>query len=115
MTADAKSRPSFGGRWTYGILIVTFLFVLMPFLFWNVAWFGRPMTDAQISKALADRAHPREIQHALTQIEMRIESHDPSVKQWYPQIIALAAEPVNEIRVTDAWVMGQDNSSDEFH
>jgi biotin carboxyl carrier protein len=115
MTTESKPRASFGGRWTYGILIVAFLFVLMPFLFWNATWFGRPMNDAQIAKALADRTHPREIQHALAQLETRIETRDPGVKQWYPQIVTLAADPVDEIRVTDAWVMGQDNTSDEFH
>ena len=115
MTTESKPRASFGGRWTYGILIVAFLFVLMPFLFWNATWFGRPMNDAQIAKALADRKHAREIQHALAQLETRIEARDPRVKQWYPQIIALAADPVDEIRVTDAWVMGQDNTSEEFH
>jgi biotin carboxyl carrier protein len=115
MTIESKPRASFGGRWTYGILIVAFLFVLMPFLFWNATWFGRPMNDAQIAKALADRTHPREIQHALAQLETRIETRDPGVKQWYPQIVTLAADPVDEIRVTDAWVMGQDNTSEEFH
>ena len=115
MTTESKPRASFGGRWTYGILIVAFLFVLMPFLFWNATWFGRPMNDAQIGKALADRTHPREIQHALAQLETRIEARDPRVKQWYPQIVALATDPVDEIRVTDAWVMGQDNTSEEFH
>src|ERR1700719_5299188 len=114
MTTDTKPRASFGGRWTYGILIVAFLFVLMPFLFWNATWFGRPMNDAQIAKALADRTHPREIQHALAQLEARIEARDPRVKQWYQQIVALASDPVDEIRVTDAWVMGQDNTSEEF-
>jgi biotin carboxyl carrier protein len=115
MTTDPKPRASFGGRWTFAILIVAFLFVLMPFLFWNATWFGRPMTDAQIAKALADRTHPREIQHVLAQLETRIEARDSSVKQWYPQIVALAKDPVDEIRVTDAWVMGQDNTSEEFH
>jgi hypothetical protein len=115
MTPETKARASFGGRWTYGILIVALLFVLMPFLFWNATWFGRPMTDAQIAKALADRAHPREIQHALAQLETRIEARDPRVKQWYPQIVSLATDPVDEIRVTDAWVMGQDNACEEFH
>jgi biotin carboxyl carrier protein len=115
MTTESKPRASFGGRWTYGILIVAFLFVLMPFLFWNATWFGRPMSDAQIAKALADRIHPREIQHALAQLEARIEARDPRVKEWYLQIVALATDPVDEIRVTDAWVMGQDNTSDEFH
>jgi biotin carboxyl carrier protein len=115
MTIESKPRASFGGRWTYGILIVAFLFVLMPFLFWNATWFGRPMNDAQIAKALADRTHPREIQHALAQLETRIEARDPRVKEWSPQIVALASDPVDEIRVTDAWVMGQDNTSQEFH
>jgi biotin carboxyl carrier protein len=109
-----KRRP-LAARWTFAILIVALLFVLMPFLFWNATWFGRPLTDAQIGKALADRSHPREIQHALTQIESRIEAGDPSVHRWYPQLVALASDPIKEIRVTDAWVMGQDNKSEEFH
>jgi hypothetical protein len=115
MTSEAKAQASFGGRWTYVVVGLALLFVLMPFLFWNATWFGRPLTDAQVGKALADRAHPREIQHALTQIETRIEVRDPSVHKWYPQLVALATNPVDEIRLTDAWVMGQDNSSPEFH
>lgn len=109
-----KPKP-FGGRWTYGIVIVAFLFVLMPFLFWHATWFGRPMNDTQIARAMADRKHPREIQHALTQIEMRMEARDPSVRRWYPELVKMAADPVDEIRVTDAWVMGQDTKSEEFH
>jgi len=115
MVETAKPQASFGGRWALGIVALAFLFVLMPFLFWNATWFGRPLNDAQISKALTDHAHPRDIQHALTQLELRIEAGDPAVRKWYPQIIELAADPVNEIRITDAWVMGQDNSSEEFH
>jgi len=88
---------------------------VMPFLFWNATWFGRPITDAQIAKALADRSHPREIQHVLSQFETRIERGDPSVRKWYPQIVALSKDPIDEIRVTDAWVMGQDNTAPEFH
>jgi hypothetical protein len=87
----------------------------MPFLFWNATWFGRPITDQQISKALADRSPPREIQHVLSQIETQIERNDPAVRKWYPQIVALSKDPVEEIRVTDAWVMGQDNTAPEFH
>ena len=115
MATYPKPQKSFGGRWTYGIVIMAFLFVLMPFLFWNATWFGRPLTDAQIAKALADRSHPRQTQHALTQIETRIEARDASVLRWYPAVVTLAADPVDEIRVTDAWVMGQDNTSPDFH
>jgi biotin carboxyl carrier protein len=115
MPETPKPQSSFGGRWALGILAIALLFVLMPFLFWNATWFGRPMNDEQISKALADHSHPRDIQHALAQLETRIETRDPSARKWYPQIIQLASDPVDEIRVTDAWVMGQDNSSEDFH
>ena len=116
-SADATAKPqkSFGGRWALAIVVLTLAFVIMPFLFWNATWFGRPITDAQISKALADRSHPREIQHVLSQFETRIERNDPTVRNWYPQIVALAKDPIDEIRVTDAWVMGQDNTAPEFH
>ena len=114
-TADsAKPQKSFGGRWALGIVVLTLAFVVMPFLFWNATWFGRPITDAQISKALADRSHPREIQHVLSQFETRIERADPSVRQWYPQLVSLSHDPLSEIRLTDAWVMGQDPSNRDF-
>src|SRR5580658_10616467 len=116
-TADATTKPqkSFGGRWALAIVVLTLAFVIMPFLFWNATWFGRPITDAQIAKALADRSHPREIQHVLSQFETRIERNDTAVRNWYPQIVALSKDPIEEIRVTDAWVMGQDNTAPEFH
>ncbi|MGA9569953.1 MAG: biotin/lipoyl-binding protein [Candidatus Acidiferrales bacterium] len=115
--ADASAKPpkSFGGRWALAIVVLTLAFVIMPFLFWNATWFGRPITDAQIAKALADRSHPREIQHVLSQFETRIERGDTSVRKWYPQMVALSKDPIEEIRVTDAWVMGQDNTAPEFH
>jgi hypothetical protein len=117
-SAPAPARaagPSFGGKWTYAVLAVALLFVLMPFLFWNATWFGRPLTDDQISKSLSDHKHAREIQHALTQLEIRMERNDTSVRRWYPQLISLASDPLTEIRVTDAWVMGQDTTSEDFH
>ena len=116
-TADASAKPqkSFGGRWALAIVVLTLAFVIMPFLFWNATWFGRPITDAQIARVLADRSHPREIQHVLSQFETRIERGDTSVRKWYPQIVALSKDPIEEIRVTDAWVMGQDNAAPEFH
>ena len=115
MPETAKPQTSFGGRWALGILAIALLFVLMPFLFWNATWFGRPMNDQQLSKALADHSQPRDIQHALAQLETRVEANDPSVRKWYPQIVQLAGDRVDEIRVTDAWVMGQDDSSEDFH
>jgi biotin carboxyl carrier protein len=91
----------------------------MPFLFWYSTTFRRPLTDEQISHYSTDRSHPRKAQHALSQIADRILSPDPAVRnaarKWYPQVIELARSPIDELRVTAAWVMGQDNGSQEFH
>src|SRR6185295_20016787 len=71
--------------------------------------------DAEISKYLADYQHPRHVQHALLQIQDRIEKKDPTTKRWYPQILELTENPETEFRLTVAWVMGSDNTSPEFH
>ena len=41
--------------------------------------------------------------------------HDAAVTQWYPDLVRLAAHPVEEVRNTDAWVLGQDTSGQGFH
>lgn len=97
------------------ILILAILFVVASFLTWYFTWFGRDLTDADISKYLVDEKHPRHVQHALLQIQQRIERGDGSAKQWYPQILTLAGNPETEFRLTVAWVMGADNTSDAFH
>lgn len=97
------------------LIIVAALFIIMPFLAWYFTWFGRGLSDDTINKYLADQGSPRHVQHALTQIEARIETGDQSVKRWYPQIVSLAGSDAMEIRQTVAWVMGQDNQAAEFH
>ncbi len=91
------------------------LIVLMPFLFWWNTWFGRQLSDKLLAEYLQDQKHPRHIQHALVQIGEHITRHDTSVTQWYPQVVRLASDPVEEVRNTDAWVMGQDASGAGFH
>jgi biotin carboxyl carrier protein len=99
----------------YAALILAVLFVLMPFLFWRSTWFGRPLTDEEIQKNLADFTHPRKTQHALSQIADRVIARDPTVRRFYPQVVKLSSHQVAEIRITAAWVMGQDNSVAAFH
>jgi len=89
--------------------------VLMPFLFWRSTWFGLPLSDQEIGEYLADTSKPRHIQHALVQVGERIARGDRSAQRWYPALVKLAGSPVEEIRNTDAWVMGQDNTRPEFH
>jgi len=97
------------------LIIVAALFIIVPFLTWYGTWFGRALSDEDIAKYLADEKNPRHIQHALLQIEARIEKRDPTVRKFYPQVIALTKNPVAEVRKTTAWVMGQDPSAEEFH
>jgi hypothetical protein len=41
--------------------------------------------------------------------------NDAAAKQWYPDLIRLANYSVEEVRNTDAWVMGQDTTGAGFH
>lgn len=97
------------------ILILAVLFVLGAFLTWYFTWFGRSLSDADITSYLADQQHPRRVQHALLQVQERIARGDASVRQWYPQVLRLAGDPEAEFRLSAAWVMGFDNKAREFH
>jgi hypothetical protein len=98
------------------LAVVTLLaLVLVPFLFWRGTWFGRPLTDREIDEYIKDEKKPRHVQHALVQISQRIERGDRSTQRWYFRITELAGSPVLELRITSAWVMGQDNTSEPFH
>ena len=120
--ADATSVPPKSGiakKWLVAILVLTFAFVLMPFLLWYMTTFTRPLNDAELETYFTDTAHPRRAQHALSQVADRIMSPNPamreSAKPWYPEVVKSARQGSDELRVTAAWVMGQDNQSPEFH
>jgi hypothetical protein len=106
-------------KWLIGILVLTFAFVLMPFLLWYMTTFSRPLTDADLGAYFTDSIHPRRAQHALSQIADRMTSPNPAIREsakpWYPVVIKFAAQGSDELRVTAAWVMGQDNQPAEFH
>jgi len=101
------------------------LIVLMPFLFWWNTWFGRHLSDQQLTEYLHDDKKPRHIQHALAQIgdrmakqnvtKQNVTEPDAALRQWYPDLIRLSTHPIEEVRNTDAWVMGQDTSVTGFH
>ena len=109
----SRFRLSTRGRVIF--FLTAWLIVLMPFLFWWSTWFGRPLSPGQIGEYLQDEKHPRHIQHALVQLGDRMAQHDASARLWYPDIARLAGHPVEEVRNTDAWVMGQDTSNPAFH
>ena len=112
---QTKARPRMSTRNRLLFFLTGWLIVLMPFLFWWNTWFGRQLSDKQIAEYLRDDKHPRHIQHALVQIGERMGRKDPSVTRWYPQLPQLSSYSVEEVRNTDAWVMGQDTSGPGFH
>lgn len=112
---SASRRQALNKRWTFIVLALTLLFVMMPFLFWRATWFGRPLGNAQLADYLNPKSNPHDIQHGLSQVSDRIVRHDPTVKNFYPQVIALASDSEAPIRTMAAWTMGQDNQSAAFH
>lgn len=107
----ARYRMSTRNRLLF--FLTAWLIVLMPFFFWWNTWFGRQLSDKQVDAYLNDEKHPRHIQHALVQLGGRM-GHDASVRRWYPEMVRLASHPVEEVRSTDAWVMGQNPTGPGF-
>jgi len=112
--APAK-RPGMSTRHRILFFVTGWLLVLMPFLFWWNTWFGRHLSEQQVTEYLQDDRHPRHIQHALIQMGERMSRHDTSVTRWYPDLVRLSTHSVEEVRNTDAWVLGQDTSGPGFH
>ncbi len=110
-----EPRRAFPLRSKLLILLVFLIGVFIPVQFWRGVWFGRELTDDQLSEFFSHNTKPRSIQHALVQIDDRIRKDDPEVRRWYPQVAALAGHPLPLIRAGAAWVMGQDNRSELFH
>ena len=113
--SPARPRHRMSTRNRLLFFVTAWLIVLMPFLFWWSTWFGRHLSDAQITEYLNDDKHPRHIQHALVQLGERMARQDARATRWYPQLLRRASHPVEEVRNTDAWVMGQDTSAAVFH
>jgi len=110
-TAVKPAKPRMSTRNRFLFFFTGWLIVLMPFLFWWNTWFGRQLSDQQLNEYLRDDKKPRHIQHALVQIGERLTHHDAGVTRWYPDVVRLASYPIEEVRNTDAWVMGQDTAS----
>jgi biotin carboxyl carrier protein len=111
LDASTLPKPRMSTRNRLLFFLTAWLIVLMPFLFWWNTWFGRQLSDKQLAECLQDEKHPRHIQHALVQIGERMTRHDASAARWYPEVVGLSSNPVEEVRNTDAWVMGQDVTS----
>jgi len=67
----------------------------MPFLFWWNTWFGRHLSDNKLAEYLHDDKKPRHIQQRWCSGE-RMNKKDSGALQWYPQVVQLAAYPVEK-------------------
>jgi hypothetical protein len=110
-----KHKPGMSRNQKLIFFLTAWLICLMPFLFWWSTWFGRKLTDKQLTEYIHDTKKPRHIQQALVQVGERITRQEAGTKQWYPDLVRLAGDPVEEVRNTDAWVMGQDPAGAGFH
>jgi hypothetical protein len=112
---EPRPKPGMSRAQKLLFFLTAWLICLMPFLFWWNTWFGRKLSDQQLTEYLHDIKKPRHIQQALVQVGERIDRRDPTAQKYYPDLVRLAAYPVEEVRNTDAWVMGQDTSGPGFH
>ena len=110
MQANSGSR-----RFPLAIAVLLFVFVLIPYLFWRGTWFGTKLTQSQLRQYLAEKDKPRKVQHALVQIELQMVEGNSEVSRWYPEVLKLSEHASKEVRITVAWVMGQDTTYAPFH
>lgn len=115
-TAQAAAVVSSARRRSpWPLAVVAALFIILPFLSWYGTTFWRTLSDEEIEKYLGDTGKPRHVQHALEQIDKRIVEGNQDVKKWYPRVVGVAGNGLPDLRLAAAWVMGDDNKSEEFH
>lgn len=101
-------------RTPWPLVVVALLFVIVPSLTWYLTWFGRALTDEELTRYLSD-SNPRHAQHALSQLAERIEKGDAVTGRWNAQVVALSQSQTPDLRMTAAWVMGLEHKSEDFH
>ena len=101
-------------RTPWPLVVVALLFVIVPSLTWYLTWFGRGLTDEELTRYLSD-SNPRHAQHALSQLAERVEKGDAAASRWNAQVVALSQSQTSDLRMTAAWVMGLEHKSEDFH
>lgn len=87
-----------------GILILT---AVIGVASWYSSSFKRALTDEQIIERL-EAGEPRDIQHALSQLEERLSFRYEGRERFRAPVVALANNEHVEIRRQVAWVMGRE-------
>ncbi len=98
------------------LLCLIWIVSIFPFvLLRRDTWFGRPLSDQQIGEYLHANEKPRQIGYALGQIGQRMSRRDTSVSIWYADLVRLSSHSLEEVRATDALVMGENASLPMLH
>jgi hypothetical protein len=111
--ADGDAARVGRRRTPWPLVVVALLFVIVPALTWYLTWFGRSLTDEELTRYLSD-SNPRHAQHALSQLAERVERGDATTSRWSPQVVKLSQSSTPDLRMTAAWVMGLEHNSEEF-
>lgn len=112
-SAQSGNAKAARRRTPWPLVVVALLFVIVPSLTWYLTWFGRGLTDEDLTRYLSD-SNPRHAQHALSQLAERIERGDASAARWNAQVVALSQSQTPDLRMTAAWVMGLEHKSEDF-
>ncbi len=81
---------------------------------WGSCWYGAPMSDGAIAKALTGEKGEQEIQRALSNVVNRIEESTDGGESFFPAVLALEHHETVQIRATAAWTMGAANEHAPF-
>lgn len=92
-----------------GLVLVT---MLVAYCSWYGSSFGRGLNDDQIFERLDPGVAPRDIQHALSQLEERLSPTYPGRERFREKVVELARSEHVEIRRQVAWVMGREPAPD---
>jgi hypothetical protein len=111
--ADGDAVKVARRRTPWPLIVVALLFVIVPSLTWYLTWFGRSLTDDELTRYLSD-SNPRHAQHALSQLAERIEKGDAATARWNAQVVTLSQSTTPDLRMTAAWVMGLEHRSEDF-
>src|SRR5260370_17445443 len=101
-TVPSSPKSGIAKKWLVAILVLSFAFVLMPFLLWYMTTFTRPLNDAELGTYFTDAAHPPRAQHPLSQFADPITTLNPAIREsakpWYPEVVNSATERSDEFR-----------------
>ncbi len=108
MNQEAARGPS---RWP--LLVILAAMLVVTFSFFRMTWFGVRLSDEALAEKIGSDK-PRDVQHALEEMSMRMQGDKDAARPFYDEVCALEEHPETPVRNMVAWVMGMDNGEPRF-